>query len=331
MLGSKLAGWYQVLGEQSLDQEKLNSRIEILEEIYKKENLDFLLSCSRFYLLNKVEEDFRAKFIEYFDTKSPLYTIENKETEQRILAGAILYNSVVSKNKKDYRICIGLVFDTLTFSTNLEYLNKSIVDDIKNIYTQTILSYREIESVSNLRSDKDVNETISKVISAFNKINKNQQVLGDELNCYGWLINDFCINDEQKYEGRNEIELSLIFGKELADCTTINLPLAKVDVLIEKKFQICQVDTSNAKIRFNDFINGTLNLNILDIPNVPNVNLYCPILFALKILADTEQENSFLKKMNDQFVIDHELELTIDSFSKEIYNECLLSKLLSNV
>ena len=35
MLESKLVSWYQVLGEHSIDQEKLNSRIEVIEEIYK--------------------------------------------------------------------------------------------------------------------------------------------------------------------------------------------------------------------------------------------------------------------------------------------------------
>lgn len=326
MLESKLVGWYQVLGEQSLDQEKLNSRIEVLDDIYKNEKLDFLLSCSRYYLLNKTNEEFLTKFIRYFDSKSPIYTIVNKETEQRILAGAILYNSVVLKNRRDYRVCIGLVFETLTFSTNLEYLNKSIVDEIKDTLTETILNNREIESVSNLRSEKEANETISKVISAFNKLNKNQQVLGDELNCYGWLISDIS-GDQQKYEGRNVVELALIFGKELNDCTTISLPLAKVDVLIEKKYQICKVDATETRILFNNFVNTTLDFNNL---HTYHANLYCPILSALKSLADTEQKDSFLKLIKDQFSVNSELELTISSYAKEIYNEYLLSKLLSN-
>lgn len=326
MLESKLVGWYQVLGEQSLNQEKLNSRIEVLEEIYKNEKIDFLLSCSRYYLLNKTNDEFLSKFIKYFDSKSPIYTIENKETEQRILAGAILYNSVVLKNRRDYKICIGLVFYTLTFSTSLEYLNKSIVNEIKDTLIETILNNREIESVSNLRSEKDVNETISKVISSFNKLNKNQQVLGDELNCYGWLISDIS-GDQQKYDGLDAVELALIFGKELSDCTTINLPLAKVDVFIEKKYKICQIDTKITKIKFNDFINKTLDFNV---SGIPEINLYCPILVALKIITDIGQKDSFLKIIHDQFVIDHKLELTIDSFSKEIYNEYLLFKLLSN-
>ncbi|GAB6120001.1 hypothetical protein [Dysgonomonas termitidis] len=328
MLESKLVSWYQVLGEQSLDQDKLNSRIEVLEEIYKNEKLDFLLSCSRYYLLNKTNEEFLTKFIKYFDSKSPIYTIESKETEQRILAGAILYNSVVLKNRRDYKVCIGLVFDTLTFSTNLEYLNKSIVDEVKSTLTETILNNREIESVSNLRSEKEVNETISKVISAFNKLNKNQQVLGDELNCYGWLISDIYAGDQQKYEGRNKVELALIFGKELSDCTTINLPMAKVDVLIEKKYQICKIDVTETKILFNNFVNATLDFNNLHISDA--ANLYCPILSALKSLADTEQKDSFLKLIKDQFRVNFELELTISSYAKEVYNECLLYKLLNN-
>lgn len=87
------------------------------------------------------------------------------------------------------------------------------------------------------------------------------------------------------------------------------------------------MDTSKTKIKFNDFINSALDFNIEEIPEI---NLYCPILFALKINNDIGQKDPFLKKIHDQFVIDNELELTIDSFSKEIFNECLLFKLLSN-
>ena len=327
MLESKLVSWYQVLGEHSIDQEKLNSRIEVIEEIYKNESLEFLLSCARFYLLDKADAGFLDKFMKYFDRKCPIYTIENRRTEQRILAGAILYNSVVLKNKKEYRVCIGLTFEILTFATSLEYLNKSILDEIKNIFTQTVINNREVESVSNLRSEKEVADTISKIISSFNKINKNQQVLGDELNCYGWLINDIYDGDQQKYEGRNEVELALILGKELSDCTTINLPLAKVDILMKKKFQLCGIDLAEKYFEFSDFINSTLNSKVA---TISDTSVYFPVLSAIKILADTEQSNSFLKFINDQFLIDHKLKLTIDSFSKEVYNEYLLFKLLNN-
>ncbi|MDO1451349.1 GTPase-associated system all-helical protein GASH [Rhodocytophaga aerolata] len=275
---SNLPKYYRIATIDTLNDDLLSKRSNAITDIIESKDLNWLLDCVRLYLQKPVKsKNFEKELFFAIQKYDSLFLEEGSELEKKILAGAIIGESLIKREDKD-RIAGSLksgsfglakesILNSEIVSFAVEHLNKKAIDireDKRTLKTLTKLPVFSKETPT-VESLTEIVKNLLVYIKSAAALNEQQYgimedkiaVLEEESNIHWWLFRSYSSKRECLISELDAVEAIFILSSELNDLIRMLPPPNNIESFLKKIWS--DVQDKPEKVSIKDAIEVLYN------------------------------------------------------------------------
>ncbi|MBE9583656.1 hypothetical protein IM792_04285 [Mucilaginibacter sp. JRF] len=263
----QLPKWYRIAAIADLKEEVLEKRSAAITNVATGKDYPLIYNCIRLFIgLPIKDNDFNEKLVAAIINTDIMFVDENVELEKRILAGAIVHeslqNAVVSTN-------IALSVNSAIFGINQEtFINIDIIQTVLDYLGKAAQNARQpvarVLTPIKYTAPKEVDITDENyavsftslatnfrqlLINSNNSLIRRLSVMEEESNIHWWLFRSFSSIAHKNASELSSIEAPIIFGLELSNLITLYPPPQNCSAFLEKMLSNVNPAGDNSSIK----------------------------------------------------------------------------------
>lgn len=332
------AEWYRSAGIEP-DGEILPKRWGAINEL--SHNRDTVVSLtSLFYRLGKPSQDFLSEFVGEFQKTDPAFRTRDNDHELCVLAGATLID-VIESCESDLADMAALSLVCAAASNARPCPPVREIPEIAARYLGVRSASRASDNTKQfeMKSHRELFDALTAAGKPHDMLAKQLEhwmsqfaIVTEESNILWWLFSEYSRDEEQQWSKYSVPAVALMAGKELADLTRLipgpSASIAFLDRVLRSARSKCP-----SLIEVKDAINDApLSWRERYAANAPS-ELYnlAPFSYAVGLSVGTPDSNVWLPAFSQKSGIAPNAKMPPRLFAYQVYRECLLSRLWTDL